>query len=109
MAHIPLPLFVTRLQAHGAWGKGWTLGEDFASIREGDIRCVAATPGASPESLSATVPVPVKSIIKCQSGSIWLVIDEAQPIIKCQSGSIWLEIDEAQPIIKCQSGRILVA
>ena len=69
MAHIPLPLFVTRLQAHGAWGKGWTLGEDFASIREGDIRCVAATPVASPESLSATVP-----------------IDEAQPIIKCQSG-----------------------
>ena len=33
MAHIPLPLFVTRLQAHGAWGKGWTRGEDFASTR----------------------------------------------------------------------------
>jgi hypothetical protein len=33
MAHLPLPLFVTRLQAHGAWGKGWTRGEDFASIR----------------------------------------------------------------------------
>jgi hypothetical protein len=61
MAHIPLPLFVTRLQAHGAWGEGWTRGEDFASIREGDIRCVAATPVASPESLSATVPVPFKS------------------------------------------------